>query len=87
MENMMKTIPNEIKDKILERPLYSQSAVAAMLDISVQTLEKGRQGRVNYLKKLKFTKIGRRILYPAQSIIEYIDSLNMLETVATKIQD
>lgn len=74
----MGIVPDEIKQNIFAKPFRSQQQVAELLGISEQLLEKARRGHNCHLSKLEYTRIGRRILYPASSIMQFIESLKFI---------
>ncbi len=68
-------LPPELKSNILSKPFYRQPAVIELFDgASESSIEQGRLGRGQFAG-LKFARVGRTILYPAQAIIDFIESL------------
>ena len=67
---------NGIETKLLLEPLD----VAAMLSISVSKLNKLR----HYGGGPVYSKIGRKVLYPYQEIVRYIDALPKIRNTGDK---
>lgn len=68
-------LPPELRDRILSVPLWGQKQLLELFPgVSPQAAEQGRFGR-GMFAGLKYAKIGRRVMYPATSIIEFIEGL------------
>lgn len=62
---------NEVPASIVSTKLYSTVVLAAFLAIHPRTLESWR--RLGTHPELKWTRVGRRIRYSGQAILDFLD--------------
>ncbi len=70
----MATVPEELRSNILRKPLYRQSELKQFIPAADSSFEQGRCGR-GALAGLRFTRIGRMVVYHASDLISFIESL------------
>lgn len=74
----MAAIPAETRSYILSQPLYRQPDIKRLLAVKDSTLEQGRCGR-GPLAGLRFSRLGRAIVYPASAVIEFLENMPTFE--------
>lgn len=70
----MATVSEELKNNILKKPLYRQPELKEFFPVSDSCFEQGRCGR-GALAGLKFSRLGRMVVYSADDLIDFLESL------------
>ena len=71
----MKTpLPEELRQKILTKPLYRQPELKQFIPAADSTFEQGRCGR-GALAGLHFSRLGRIVVYSAADILDFLEAM------------
>jgi len=72
---MSTALPAPLKESILSQPLYRQKDIKPFFGYpSDSSLEQGRLG-IGAFSGLKFTRIGRSVLYPSNEVVNFLEAL------------
>lgn len=81
----MPALPEDLKRNILSQPLYRQKDLRRLIPASPSAFEHGRLGQ-GALAGLKFTRLGRMIVYKASDVVEFLESLPSFENTTAADQ-
>lgn len=67
-------LPSELKSAILSQPIYRQEEVKKWIPVSDSAFKHGRLGQ-GVLSGLKFSRLGRMVIYKASDLVEYLEQI------------